>query len=183
MGNFVGSLISWVLPPIIYATALTFLPLYKPHSSDPLWKRVLIPICLWPLRLLFGFPIIYIKMPLDVILETLANLKLIPVKWTEYDVNWKWFGFFRFATLADNSSLIGFMKLFEQLGEAIPKLILATIYYFHNYDYVWATERVVETPLFTAELAIPITLMSMIFSAVSVGKGIISGVRAFFNVM
>ena len=97
---------------------------------------MLIPICLWPLRLLAGFPIIYIKMPLDVILETLANLKLIPVKWTEYAANWKWFRFFRFATGADNSLLNSFMKLFEQLGEAIPQLILASLYYYNNYDYI-----------------------------------------------
>ena len=45
-------------------------------------------IFLWFLRVIVGFPIIYIKVPFDVCQDALAKLKLIPEEWTNYDTKW-----------------------------------------------------------------------------------------------
>ena len=104
-------------------------------------------VFLWFLRVIVGFPIIYIKVPFDVVQDAFAKLKLIPEEWTKYDTKWQWFKPFKFDSDANKSSHNSLMKLFEQLCEALPQLSLAVSYYTENSEYIWATEMEVKIGL------------------------------------
>ena len=69
------------------------------------------------------------------------------------------------------------MKLFEQLGEAIPQLGLNITYYINNRYYVWFTE----SPNFLG-IYLPTTLVSMVFSLGSILMGLFNGVKAAMHV-
>ena len=69
------------------------------------------------------------------------------------------------------------MKLFEQLGEAIPQLGLNITYYINNRYYVWFTE----SPNFLG-ISAPTTLVSMVFSLGSILMGLFNGVKAAMHV-
>ena len=83
----------------------------------------------WFLCLIFGFLIIYIKLPVDVLLESLVEISVIPQDWTMYDTllenrikfKWynqevKWVQIFKFG-MSEVGFQNRFMKLFEQLGQ------------------------------------------------------------------
>ena len=83
----------------------------------------------WFLCLMFGFLIIYIKLPVDVLLESLVEISVIPHEWTTYDTllenrikfKWynqevKWVQIFKFG-MSEVGFQNRFMKLFEQLGQ------------------------------------------------------------------
>ena len=78
---------------------------------------------------MFGFLIIYIKLPVDVLLESLVEISVIPQDWTMYDTllenrikfKWynqevKWVQIFKFG-MSEVGFQNRFMKLFEQLGQ------------------------------------------------------------------
>ena len=69
------------------------------------------------------------------------------------------------------------MKLFEQLGEAIPQFGLNITYYINNRYYVWFTE----SPNFLG-ISVPTTLVSMVFSLGSILMGLFNGVKAAMHV-
>ena len=135
-------------------------------------------IFFWSVRFVAGFPIIYGKLPLiDVQVDALANMGWIPMNWTEYDRHMgSWFQFFKFSA-AEMSYENNFMKLFEQLGEAIPQLSLALTYYLNNQKYIWSTE-----PPTLGYLPVPSTLLSIIFSSGSILMGIFTGIKAYKQV-
>ena len=66
------------------------------------------------------------------------------------------------------------MKLIEQLVEALPQLIIALIYCFRHWVYIWLTEVDEES-----WLPLPSSLISPIFSVVSLIMGIYNGVTAY----
>ena len=66
----------------------------------------------------------------------------------------------------DDSS-IPFLKFFEQFGEALPQFIIGVIFYVNNSYFINTYDTLFETQL-------PITLLSVIFSGVSVVFGLIT---------
>ena len=105
---------------------------------------------LFSAHVMLGFPVVYVKLPVDAVLFALANLGLIRKDRTEYDRNW--------AFLKIDSDIVldiqnRIMKLFEQFGEAIPQLLLTVTYYINNVYYIWWTETI---------LPIPTTLISKV---------------------
>ena len=66
-----------------------------------------------------------------------------------------------------------FVELFEHIGEALPQFTLAVIFYYNNYDYVASTDFSFKIFGFL----ITQTLLSMIFSAISILKGISTGIK------
>ena len=67
-----------------------------------------------------------------------------------------------------------FMKVFEQLGEAIPQVIIAIVFYSLNKEFVDNYDHVFG-------FSIPTTLISIIFSAVSLVLGIKSSCSSLFT--
>ena len=67
-----------------------------------------------------------------------------------------------------------YTELFSHIGEAVPQLSIAIVYYYNNYNYVNETDFGFVIFGFT----ITQTLISMIFSIISVIKGIYIGVVA-----
>ena len=65
-----------------------------------------------------------------------------------------------------------FVKLFEQFGEALPQLLIALTFYVNHKYFVDTNDSFFQTN-------IPVTLISMIFSSVSVVIGLITGLKAF----
>ena len=65
---------------------------------------------------------------------------------------------------------IQFLKFFEQFGEALPQFILGLIFYVNNDYYIntYDKGKIIETDL-------SVTLVSVIFSGVSVLLGLITG--------
>ena len=68
--------------------------------------------------------------------------------------------------------LVSYLQLFEHIGEALPQIILTTVYYINNYNYIASTDFSFEVFGFL----ITQTLISMILSAISVLKGIVIGI-------
>jgi hypothetical protein len=68
----------------------------------------------------------------------------------------------------DDARDITFLKLFEQFGEALPQFMLGMTYYVSNTYFVNTNDNLFD-------LMLPTTLISMVFSGVSVGLGLISG--------
>ena len=121
---------------------------------------------LFSAHVMLGFPVVYVKLPVDAMMFALANLGYIRKDRMEYDRNWTFLKI-------DNDIVLNIqnrvMKLFEQFGEAIPQLLLTVTYYLNNVYYIWWTETI---------LPIPITLISIIFSMGSVLMGLITGFTA-----
>ena len=67
---------------------------------------------------------------------------------------------------------IPFLKLFEQIGEALPQFMIALTFYVNHKSYVDSYDT-----LFGS--SIPITLVSIVFSGVSVSIGVLTGLRTF----
>ena len=67
---------------------------------------------------------------------------------------------------------IPFLKLFEQIGEALPQFIIALTFYVNHKNYVDSYDTVFGS-------SIPITLVSIVFSGVSVSIGVLTGLRTF----
>ena len=115
-------------------------------------------------RLPLYFVCIYIFLP---ILAIFHNIQVIlPCKLPKLSItlpfdNWK----------LDKYSLDIF-KFLEQIGEALPQFILCWTFYSNNYHYINTYDTLFGTHL-------PITLVSVIFSGVSVLFGIFSGFAAF----
>ena len=114
-------------------------------------------IVLWLVfRFLFGIPVVYFKAPLDAALDALFKLKWIPEGWTNYD---SMMTFLKFDSAMGLEMQSKTMKLFEQLGEAVPQFAVAVTYYVNNKYYIWWTE--------TTFFSLPTTIISIIFSSVS----------------
>ena len=62
---------------------------------------------------------------------------------------------------------VSFLQLFEHIGEALPQFILALVYYINNYNYIASKDFSFEVFGF---------LISMILSAISIFKGIVTGI-------
>ena len=71
----------------------------------------------------------------------------------------------------DDPRDITFLKLFEQFGEALPQFMLGMTYYVSNTYFVNTNDNLFD-------LMLPTTLISMVFSGVSVGLGLICGLAA-----
>ena len=64
---------------------------------------------------------------------------------------------------------ITFLKLFEQFGEALPQFILSLTFYINNDYYIKTYENL---------FRLPTTLISMVFSGVSLWLGLMCGMCA-----
>ena len=127
----------------------------------------------WLTSVLASFLIVYIKLTVDVFLSALANLGVCWARrLTTYTENTK---LGKFLALSNQSKTQQkFMKLIEQLVEALPQLIIALIYCFRHWVYIWLTEVDRES-----WLPLPSSLISPIFSVVSLIMGIYNGVTAY----
>ena len=132
----------------------------------------MLPI-IWFVAVIASFPIVYLKLPSDLILDALANLG---VGWAK-----RWIDFVKESKIGKLLELSGqtetqnrIMKLFEQLGEALPQIGLNTTFYYNNAYYIWFTET-------SSILGFPTTLISMVFSFGSILLGLFNGVRAAIN--
>ena len=76
------------------------------------------------------------------------------------------------ASIFPSSNQIAFWKLFEQVGEALPQFLLAVTFYINHSDYINTYDT-----LFGS--AVPVTLVSIIFSSVSVVIGLLTGLKQF----
>ena len=134
--------------------------------------RVAIIILFWLTSVLASFLIVYVKLPIDVLLSALAIMGVCWAKnLTAYIENTK---LGKFLALSNQSrTQQKFMKLIEQLVEALPQLIIAVIYCAKNWAYIWLTEIDGESLL-----PLPSSLISPIFSAGSLVMGIVNGVTA-----
>ena len=126
------------------------------------------------LAMIVSFAIVYVKLPSDLILNALANLG---VGWAK-----RWMDFVKKSKIGKLLELSGqtetqnrIMKLFEQLGEALPQIGLNITFYCNNTYYIWFTET-------SGILGFPTTLISMVFSFGSILLGLFNGVRAAINV-
>ena len=122
------------------------------------------------LAVIASFAIVYLKLPSDLILNALANLG---VGWAK-----RWMDFVKESEIGELLELSGqtetqnqIMKLFEQLGEALPQIGLNITFYRNNTYYIWFTET-------SSILGFPTTLISMVFSFGSILLGLFNGVRA-----
>ena len=93
---------------------------------------------LFSAHVMLGFPVVYVKLPVDAVLFALANLGLIRKDRTEYDRNWTFLKIDSDIVLDIQNRI---MKLFEQFGEAIPQLLLTVTYYINNVYYIWWTDH------------------------------------------
>ena len=73
----------------------------------------------------------------------------------------------RFMCIEDERDL-PFLKLFEQFGEALPQFMLGLTFYVNNTYFINTYDNIFNSIL-------PTTLISVIFSGVSVVLGLISG--------
>ena len=129
---------------------------------------------IWFVAVIASFAIVYLKLPSDLILHALANLG---VGWAK-----RWMDFVKESKIGKLLELSGqtetqnrLMKLFEQLGEALPQVGLNITFYHNNTYYIWFTET-------SSILGCPTTLISMVFSFGSILLGLFNGVRAAINV-
>ena len=67
------------------------------------------------------------------------------------------------------AKIIPFLKLFENLGEAIPQAILIIVFISNNWDFILYDE--------TSFIPIPTSCISLIFSVGSIIMGLISGCK------
>ena len=67
-----------------------------------------------------------------------------------------------------------YQEIFSHIGEAIPQLSIAIVYYYNNFDYVNETDFGFVILGFTMTQ----TLISMILSIISIIKGIYTGLKA-----
>ena len=68
---------------------------------------------------------------------------------------------------------IPFLKLFENLGEAIPQAILIIVFICNNWDFILFDE--------TSFIPIPTSCISLVFSLGSIVMGLISGCKFFYE--
>ena len=129
---------------------------------------------IWFVAVIASFAIVYLKLPSDLILHALANLG---VGWAK-----RWMDFVKESKIGKLLQLSGqtetqnrIMKLFEQLGEALPQIGLNITFYRNNTYYILFTET-------SSILGFPTTLISMVFLFGSILLGLFNGVRAAINI-
>ena len=76
--------------------------------------------------------------------------------------------------IARENSSNSYIELFSHIGEAVPQLSIAIVYYYNNFDYINDTDFGFAIFGFT----ITQTLISMILSTISIIKGIYTGLKA-----
>ena len=159
---FILCMLTWVAAPsslLIFALC-----------QDEEWKNCCeyFEFCLWAI---FGFIpsvlFVYIILPFSAIYYGIIGLKN-----TENES----FPKIKIATCIGSITIknkwIPFLKLFEQIGEALPQFIIALAFYVNHKDYINAYDTVFGS-------SVPITLVSIIFSGISVLIGVLTGLKTF----
>ena len=145
---------------------------WKKLGARDLCVRAALVTLFWITSVLASFLIVYLKLPIDVVLSALANLGVSWAKSLTTYIGKTRLG--KFLALSNQSrTQQKFMKLIEQLVEALPQLVIAVIYCIKNWAYIWLTEVDGESLL-----PLPSSVISPIFSAVSIVMGIFNGVTA-----
>ena len=165
IGYFVCSVISLILPNLIIALVLQCVFLCENTAEQP--GEFLCCLCLFPLLvsicLLVGNIIYFIIFPLASIIHAVFRL----------------FRSERYEEEIDEGKFLVYlelMKMIEQFGEAIPQLIIASIFFARHQDWIYENDM----ELFSIiPLPVPMTLISIISSTGSIIVGIVMGCRYF----
>ena len=180
-GYFYTSIVVWVLPPFLFSAFLFLLRLcddefnpfeitnglFKEFSTiefDPPFKKkyqnFLFYVFYLPFDLLICAILIYILIPF-------ASLKsgiIIAVK-GEIDGERK-------ITKTIDAENIPFLKLFENIGEAVPQAIMCLLFIINNFKFIVHEET-------SSWMPIPISIVSLIFSVGSILMGLYTGIKAW----
>ena len=181
--HFCTAVVVWVLPPLLWSIVFSlglcvadeFNPFEKtnglfadfysfeierPFNSNCL--NVLFCLLYFPIDLLVSSIVIYIMTPF-------LSLKAgILVAWTGDDDPE------RKITKDTAAEAVPGLKLFENLGEAIPQAILVIVFIVNNWDFMLYNEK--------SFIPIPTSCISLFFSFGSIIMGLISGCKYFYKV-
>ena len=72
------------------------------------------------------------------------------------------------------AKLVPFFKLFENLGEAVPQFIITMVFLLNNMDYIYKFDQTF--------FSIPITIISLVFSAGSIVMGLYTCITSCKNI-
>ena len=183
---FYTAVVVWVLPPLLFSVFYFFgqlsysadygfnpfentnglfadfssFEVERPFNSN--FLNVLFCLLYFPIDLLVSSIVIYIMTPF-------LSLKAgFLVAWTGDDDPE------RKITKDTTADAIPGLKLFENLGEAIPQAILVILFIVNNWDFMLYSEK--------SFIPIPTSCISLFFSFGSIIMGLISGCRYFYKV-
>lgn len=169
---FPVSLFIFFLPPFFYMIWFLFGAGKVYLKKLYIWKSLVNNKCLIFMSSPIALPIIYlgctwyiyIYMPLEAVRQALLQLHWIPESWG----NWCTMRWARLANV-NATTHVKFLKVFEQLGEAVPQLALSLIYLINNYFVISWQNRIT-------------TIVSIILSCGSVIAGIFTSLTAMKKV-
>ena len=147
---FVLAIVTFAASPILM-TIYAVLRYYLEEDSS----KTRIVVCILPLMILWfisAFIYMYFYVPFLAVYHGIQGFYKDKLKGVE-----------RFPHIEDARD-IPFLKLFEQFGEALPQFMLGLTYYINNTHFINTYDNIFNS-----------TLLSVIFSGVSVILGLISG--------
>ena len=180
-GYFYTSIVVWVLPPFLFC-AFWFLDNLCDDKVDPFfitkilfhefssiglnppfkkkYQNFLFSVFYFPFDLLISAIFIYIVIPF-------ASLKSGIIIALKGGIDGK-----RKITKKMVAKHIPFLKLFENLGEAVPQSIMCLIFIINNFKFIIHEETSTWRP-------IPISIVSLVFSVGSIMMGLYTGCDSY----
>ena len=178
-GYFYTAIISWILPPFLYSAEIFFIECFAPilGGGIDVFKNINHLILefggVYEIKPLFendffNFIFYLIYFPCDVIISCIYIYGLIPLS-----VLMAGYIIARDGKIDGEDYLVGlvsadelpWMKLFENLGEAIPQAILSLVFLINNFSF----------EVDSSFIPIPTTCISLFFSIGSIMMGLYSG--------
>ena len=183
---FYTAVVFWVLPPLLYSVFFVFVQIcclddrFNPFENTNSLLEHFSSFQINPpfINNFLNFLNYLLYFPIDLIVSSIVIYIFTPfvslkagalVAWTGKDDP------DRKITKNNRAEDIPGLKLFENLGEAIPQAILIIIFMSNNWDFILYDE--------TSFIPIPTSCISLIFSLGSIFMGLISGCKAFFKAL
>ena len=177
-GYFYTSVVAWVLPPFLMScfflldscSGEEFHPFWNTNFLFEGFSSIQIPP---PFKSKISNIIVYLVLfPLDLIVSAIFIYILTPFMSFKSSLIIAWTGEIdpkREMTKIFCAEDVAALKLFEQLGEAIPQAIMSLVFLCNNYNFLMDHDTLIPN--------VPTSLISFIFSLGSITMGLNSGCK------
>ena len=181
-GYFYTSIVVWVLPPVMFSAFEFVFKVCNDDDFNPfylangLFQEFLSVELKAPFKKNFQNIVFYILyLPFDFLISAIwiyivtpfASLKFGIITALTGENNGE-----RKITKRIKAKGIPFLKLFENLGEAVPQSIMCLLFIINNFKFILHEETSTWMP-------IPISIVSLVFSVGSIMIGIYTGIKSF----
>ena len=184
-GYFYTSIVVWVLPPFLFWSFLWLQTFFFGVEFNPFF---IVNNCLIaqfssfelspPFKKKFQNILFYIVYsPFDLLISAIWVYVYVPIISIKSGIIIAWTGENdgqRMITKRLPEGIIPRIKLYENVGEAVPQAIMCLLFISNNYNFILHEETSTWMP-------IPVSIVSFVFSVGSIAMGLYTGIHSFLD--